>query len=457
MTTLAEINKTLQQQVELMVQQGESIESTSKDISGIKDKIAQTLLQQRSDRLQEIEDKREGIKKTQISEGRPTSFMSGLSRGIGFDWLTGFLGALFSPVGALGGLLGGALGLAFAKIIKWGSIAGIIAYFFGEEINTFIKDLTGIDLAQLIIDNPGIAAGIAAAVSLIADWLVKTLLKVIGAALAGIGRGLGILPPKAQPPGTQPKPQPPETQPKAQPGEKPKSNQPRDEKGRYKPKTKAPSKVPGGSVVARGLAKVITRFLGPIGIALAAYDLINLIDATLGLSEARQNMTPEELEEERKKSGLAPGEIATNENQSVAPNRREAFEQEEQRRAAAEKTAARVDVLRGDNPYANTSLSGIDPIALQGRINAFQAYGVDRDRQRTIPGERGIARTPPSTGVGLGQMAANARMSVMINNAPQITNITNNNGGGGNTSVMTVPVGTADVSDRRDTIRRYGR
>ena len=41
MATLAEINQTLQMQVELMVQQGKSVEKTSKDIASVKEKISQ--------------------------------------------------------------------------------------------------------------------------------------------------------------------------------------------------------------------------------------------------------------------------------------------------------------------------------------------------------------------------------------------------------------------------------
>ena len=492
MTTLAQINETLKLQLELMAQQREDIVKSNNDVVDLKDKISQSLQfqnklvsqqeksldrvsdsivslkdriaesinQQRADRLDTIEDRREARKSKQKDESMPRGFMAGLGKGIGFDWLTDFLGTLFSPAGVLAGLLAGGLGLVAGKVIKFGVIAGIIALFFSDELIAFaegFENLTGIDLAALIAENPLIATALGVAAMMIAEWIAKSLLKGLGRALRGaVFGGPDIDDGKNRQRGQKPQPTSPKNQPPKPTSEK--TTPPRDEKGRYKSKAQAPKTLPatGGSVVARGLAKVITRFLGPIGIALAAYDLINLIDVTLGLSEARQNMTPEELEQERKERGLAPGEIPTNENQSAAPNRREAFEQEQKRRAAAEKAAARVDVLRGDNPYANASLSGIDPIALQSRINAFQAYGVDRDRQRTSPTERGIARTPPSTGVGLGQLAANARMSVMINNAPQITNITNNTGGG-TTSIMTVPVGTNDTSDRRDTIRRYGR
>jgi hypothetical protein len=124
---------------------------------------------------------------------------------------------------------------------------------------------------------------------------------------------------------------------------------------------------------------------------------------------------------------------------------------------SASNVASPVNVSRGDNPYVRMASGLIDPVTLQGRINAFDQYGVDRDRLRTSPAERGIYPSVTQTGAAMTQAAANAKISAIINNTPVINNITNNNGGGGATSIMTVPVATADTSDRRDIIRRYGR
>ena len=482
MTTLAQINETLKLQLELMAQQREDIVKSNEDVVDLKDKISQSLQfqnqlvsqqdkslkrvsdsivglkeriaesikQQRSDRLDVIEEKREAKRTKERDETAPRGFMSGLGQGTGYSWLSGFLasmaGAIFGSAGGLTGLLTGALGLVAGKVIKWGAIAGIISLFFGDELLAFaekINEWTGVDLAQLIGENPLLAAALTVAAGMIVEWIAKSILRGLGRALTGAVIGA----PKTQAPKTQ----------------APKTTQPRDARGRY---TKAPSatrgapKLPGvttglGRGILGGLAKGAARFIPFVGTALLANDVYNLYS---WMSEpVGADMTPEELEERRKQSGLAPGEIPTNENRSAAPNRLKAREEQDRLRAEAAKKAAIVDVLKGANPYINMAPNIIDPATLQGRINAFQAYGVDRDRQRMSATERGISRTPPTTASNLTQAAANARISAIINNAPVINNITNNNGGGGNTSVMTVPVGTADVSDRRDVIRRYGR
>jgi hypothetical protein len=111
------------------------------------------------------------------------------------------------------------------------------------------------------------------------------------------------------------------------------------------------------------------------------------------------------------------------------------------------------DITKGFNPYNMVDLpsyvaTGGTEAALLGKLNNFNEFGVDRDRQRTSATERGISKPTPSTGNSLGQAAANARMSVLINNAPTINNITNNNGLG-QSSVIMMPVGTVDPNGRR--------
>ena len=67
-----------------------------------------------------------------------------------------------------------------------------------------------------------------------------------------------------------------------------------------------------------------------------------------------------------------------------------ALERERERQKTVAKVAAIIDVSQGDNPYASMAAGVIDPIVLQGKINAFNEYGVDRDKQRISPQERGI-------------------------------------------------------------------
>jgi hypothetical protein len=145
------------------------------------------------------------------------------------------------------------------------------------------------------------------------------------------------------------------------------------------------------------------------------------------------------------------GETSATGKPAMAPNRAEAYRLGQSAASAPSST----DVSKGDNPYANMSPDLNDPVTLASKMAAFDTYGIDRDRQRTSPAERGLYPSIAPTGDTMTQAAANARMSVMINNAPQVTNITNNNGGG-TSSFMAVPVGTTDTSDRRDVIRRYG-
>jgi hypothetical protein len=125
------------------------------------------------------------------------------------------------------------------------------------------------------------------------------------------------------------------------------------------------------------------------------------------------NLTPEEAEQKRIEAGRAPGEIPTNENSSVAPNRMKALEEQKKKKQEAAKKAAIIDISRGDNPYANMAASAIDPVILQGKINAFNEYGVDRDKQRMSANESGISTSTSDTQI--------------VNNAPIKTDITNNN------------------------------
>ncbi len=179
MTTLAEINQTLQQQLSVMTEQGQSIERTSDSIESVKKTIASVLLQQKSDRLQAIEDKRELTRSSAI----PSGFMTGLGQGSG-------LSGLGSGLSGLTGLLAGALGLVGGKLIKWGAIAGAIALFFGDEILQFFENIeyyTGIDLPALMAENPLITAAVLGAGVALTKMLLRWVLGAVGGYLAGLG------------------------------------------------------------------------------------------------------------------------------------------------------------------------------------------------------------------------------------------------------------------------------
>jgi hypothetical protein len=346
----------------------------------------------------------------------------------------GILGATVEGLGkassGLSGLMDFLLG-SFGKLIKWGAIAAVAAFFFGEQIMDLFKNfesLTGINLASLIAENPLISAAIGYGLYQLVKMLLRWSLKAIGGALAGLGaaalsgilgsgadavdvderdkkkdgkdgkggKGKGGKIPSLEPPKSEQRPKAtPETKPPATPETKPPATPETKPKAVPETKPKATKSAPvpkpnPGSAAAKGVAKILgktaLRLVPGLGWAMLAVDAYLLYD---WLSEPA-NLTPEEVEQRRIESGRAPGEIPTNENSSAAPNRRKAFEKEKEIQKTAAKLAAVIDVSQGDNPYANMAAGIIDPIVLQGKINAFNEYGVDRDKQRISLQERGI-------------------------------------------------------------------
>ena len=201
MTTLADINKTLQQQVELMVQQGKTIDSTNKGIDSVKNKIADVLNQRKQDRLDELETKREDKAKKAKIDARPSGFLSGLAQGTGASWLGDFIGGAFGSLlgkgGSLVGLLTGAIGLAAGKLLVWTAIGTLIATFFGDELKAVaekFKEYTGIDLVKALDENPAIAAAVTALGGALTLGVTKALARLGARAVSGLaGIGAGML------------------------------------------------------------------------------------------------------------------------------------------------------------------------------------------------------------------------------------------------------------------------
>lgn len=201
MATLAEINQTLQMQVELMVQQGKSVEKTSKDIASLKDKIAQSLIQQKADRLDNIETKREAKSKKDKISAMPSGFLAGLSKGTGVSWLGDLIGGVFGSLlgkgGSLVGMLTGAIGLAAGKLLVWGAIGTLIATFFGDELKAVaekFKEYTGIDLVKMLDENPAISIAITALAGNLTLGVTKALARLGARAVGGLaGIGMGML------------------------------------------------------------------------------------------------------------------------------------------------------------------------------------------------------------------------------------------------------------------------
>jgi hypothetical protein len=105
----------------------------------------------------------------------------------------GILSAAVEGIGqatsSVSGLMGFLMG-SFGKLIKWGAIAGVIAFFFGEQIMDLFEDfegLTGINLPSLIAENPLISAAVGYGVLQLVKLLLKWSLKLIGGALAAAG------------------------------------------------------------------------------------------------------------------------------------------------------------------------------------------------------------------------------------------------------------------------------
>jgi hypothetical protein len=201
MTTLADINQTLQQQVELMIQQGKNIDKTSKGIDSVKNKIAQVLTDQKQDRLDTLEEKKEKKAESQKLAARPSGLISGLAQGTGLSWLGGFISSMFGSMFGAGskllGLLTGAIGLAAGKLLVWTAIGTLIATFFGDELKAVaekFKEYTGIDLVKALDENPGIELAITALAGALTLGVTKALARLGARALGGLaGIGMGML------------------------------------------------------------------------------------------------------------------------------------------------------------------------------------------------------------------------------------------------------------------------
>jgi hypothetical protein len=126
------------------------------------------------------------------------------------------------------------------------------------------------------------------------------------------------------------------------------------------------------------------------------------------------------------------------------------------------------DITKGFNPYTMVDLpsyvatGGIEA-ALLGKLNNFNEFGVDRDRQRTSATERGISTVtttvtplPSDTGSTL-TSAGNAAKAFNIRGGD--TYITNPPAQQAQQapSIMMQPVGTVDPNIYKDVIMRYGR
>lgn len=201
-TTLADINKTL-------IEQNKSLDETSEGINSLVDKISAQMDVSEKNNLKQLEEKRETRKARVVK--RPSGLKEGFMQGTGVSGLAEMLSNII-PAG-LGGMLSGALGLAFGKLFKGAVVGGLIATFFGDEImawvrSTFDKDADGKIFEgmpfELNLDNPLTIAGLTLATGVIANALVgfvaKGLLnlgvKGIAKAFSGVGRllaaGLGL-------------------------------------------------------------------------------------------------------------------------------------------------------------------------------------------------------------------------------------------------------------------------
>lgn len=190
MTTLAQINDTL-------VDQGETLKDTNDSIKNLVGKISSQMEADETARLRGLEDKRESAKKARVvKRDNPTSFKSGLMQGSGLGGMMNVLGDILGKGGSAAGLLGGALGLAFGKLIKGGllvAVSGIIGQYFSDEIMSFVKntfDKDGDGKVSLLgkefdLNDPLVQAAITTAIPLLGLIAVKRI--AIPLAMAAIG------------------------------------------------------------------------------------------------------------------------------------------------------------------------------------------------------------------------------------------------------------------------------
>ncbi len=521
MTTLAEINQTLQQQLGVMTEQGKSIERTSNSIESVKKTIASVLLQQKSDRLQAVEDKRE-LQKREKTSAMPSGFLAGLGKGTGVSWLgdliSGMFGGLFGAGSKLIGILTGAIGLAAGKLLVWTAIGTLIANFFGDELKAFaekFKEFTGIDL-NAELEKTGykeeILFAATTAIGALTLGFTKLIAKLSARAVLALGTaGLGMLGFGSKTPTTT-KPQRPVRPGQSVSGLLDKNGRPlrgtaltarQTALARAAEQSRPSNKIMSYLGRAAPAAKAVAKKIPFIGAAVSGgfgyfdedYERAGyggLDRAALGIGEgfvglgdlatylgagASNYLFGTELEGTNLAgayrravtsdfgSALLQGRLGDaydvlaapsgdiNATVAKAPNRMTAYDMA--RKAAKETaTASAVSIPRTVeeiNAAAN-EFAGYEPLAIPPSTPILSVPSIT-----AVPSAPTITPAPSMTGSALTRAAANARISAIINNTPVINNITNNNGGGGATSIMTVPVATADTSDRRDIIRRYGR
>lgn len=187
MTSLAAINKTLQKQVELLVQQKEYVEDTANSMNAIKQKIADILSQQKSDRLKQEEEKIEARRSKRVKADTPMGLRAGLAQGTGLSWMSDFMsnffGNLFGTGGGLIGKLTGVLGLAAGRLIKWGVIGTLIATYFSDEIVAAfetIEEWTGVDFQKILSESPLLSAALTFAAGAVVSAMTKGIFKLAG-------------------------------------------------------------------------------------------------------------------------------------------------------------------------------------------------------------------------------------------------------------------------------------
>jgi len=197
MTTLSEINETL-------VEQGSTLKNTNDSINSLVSKISSQMEDGEKMRLKGVEEKRE-TKRARVVSEKTTGFKSGLMKGSGAADVMGMLSNMLLGTGVGVGLMSGALGLAFGKLLKGGlvlAISGVIGQYFSDEIMSFVKrsfDKDGDGRVSLFgkeinLDDSKVQAAITTALPIIAVPLVLRVAKFLGKKIGGLSvAGLGLL------------------------------------------------------------------------------------------------------------------------------------------------------------------------------------------------------------------------------------------------------------------------
>jgi hypothetical protein len=520
MSTLADINATLQMQTDAIGRQADAVTKSNEILDAVRQRLSDMLAveqnalkeSRRSDeraRKKGIEDKRETTKPL-----APKGFMAGFAQGTGFSWLSDFmsgtLGSLFGKGGALLGLLAGAIGKAAGKLLIFGLLGTAIVNYFGDELKIVadkIDEWFGIDLVTYFKNNPIMAAAATAATGAIAIAMSKLVARIAYRSAVALGAaGLSLLFPKAFPsggPGTFATPKgTPKVVPEVIPKGSPKVVVPRGGPGTFTqpklagalggiPLDKNGKALKGAALASRNakLARLATSGMGATaaaggiktglmavgGTALRVLGSLPVLVAQLILEPSSlgdSTITGAQSKELEKVIGM----LAQGGNSAIQAVKNDIRLNKTLIDAAPETEAAQAlqwmldanqqdmsnlaaSVMRGrkeESPFSTKNLENPNAIRMKNGKAAPLASS-GRDRQGISTIDRSLSTLPSTSGSTLATANMSAKATYLLKAGD--TYITNPPAQQAQSapSIMMQPVGTVDPNIYQDVIMRYGR